>query len=93
MDKFYENFFFIVDGQEHYTFEIQEEYENRNGDISKFRGTIRCPECRRAEFQIPLLGHLDFTYGKTPEIKLERREAVFYRWNKEIKVFQARLYL
>ena len=36
MNIFFESFFFTKDGQEHYTFEIQEEYENNNGDISKF---------------------------------------------------------
>lgn len=29
--------------------EIQEEYEKNNGDISKYRGYIFCPECKKAE--------------------------------------------
>ena len=73
MNIFFESFFFTKDGQEHYTFEIQEEYENNNGDISKFRGALRCPECRKAELafthktsarreylsKIPSSNHLD----------------------------------
>ena len=73
MNIFFESFFFTKDRQEHYTFEIQEEYENNNGDISKFRGALRCPECREAELafthktstrreylsKIPSSNHLD----------------------------------
>ena len=49
MNIFFESFFFTKDGQEHYTFEIQEEYENNNGDISKFRGDLRCPDCIKSD--------------------------------------------
>lgn len=73
MNIFFESFFFTKDGQKHYPFEVQEEYVNNDGDISKFRGALRCPECREAELafthktssrreylsKIPSSNHLD----------------------------------
>ena len=41
-NKSFEKFFFTIDG-------IQREYESKKGDISKFKGFMRCPECRQAE--------------------------------------------
>ena len=48
-NKSFEKFFFTIDGRIHCLAEIQREYESKKGDISKFKGFMRCPECRQAE--------------------------------------------
>ena len=45
----FEAFYYTKDNQLHDLYEIQEEYERNNGDISKYRGYIFCPECKKAE--------------------------------------------
>ena len=48
-NRSFEKFFFTIDGRIHCLAEIQREYESKKGDISKFKGFMRCPECRQAE--------------------------------------------
>lgn len=45
----FEAFYYIKDNQLHDLYEIQEEYERNDGDISKYRGYMFCPECKKAE--------------------------------------------
>lgn len=45
----FEAFYYTKDNQLHDLYEIQEEYERNDGDISKYRGYIFCPECKKAE--------------------------------------------
>ena len=46
--KQFDEFYFIKDGKIHTLDEVQELYEKNNGDISYFRGHMRCPECKEA---------------------------------------------
>lgn len=48
-NKFYEEFYFMKDEVNHYLWEVQKEYQLKSGDISKFKGFMRCPECWKAE--------------------------------------------
>lgn len=45
----FEEFYYIDDGQLHKLLDVQDEYEHNNGDISKYRGRMFCPECKQAE--------------------------------------------
>ncbi len=45
----FEEFYYNEDDQIHDLYEIQKEYEQNNGNISKYRGHIFCPECKIAE--------------------------------------------
>ena len=47
----FEVFYYTKDNQLHDLYEIQEEYERNDGDISKYRGYIFCPECKKAELR------------------------------------------
>lgn len=47
----YEYFLYVDDQQVHSIFEVQKEYEQKNGDISKYRDKMLCPECRRARLR------------------------------------------
>lgn len=46
--KQFDDFYFVKDGQIHTLDEVQERYEKNNGDISYFKGSLRCPECKEA---------------------------------------------
>lgn len=46
--KQFDDFYFVKDGQIHKLDEVQEHYEKNNGDISYYKGDIRCPECKEA---------------------------------------------
>lgn len=59
-DTSFERFYYTVDGKKHDISEVQEEYERKRGNISKFYGKMKCPECEQAD--------LSFTH------KTERRE-------------------
>ena len=45
----YEYFLYVDDQQVHSIFEVQKEYEQKNGDISKYRDKMLCPECKKAK--------------------------------------------
>ncbi|WP_449460725.1 hypothetical protein [Streptococcus suis] len=47
----FKEFYYSNDQQIHDLSEIQNEYEKNNGDISKYRGQIFCPECKAAELR------------------------------------------
>lgn len=55
--KSFDNFYYSSEGKLHDLEEIQQEYDRNNGNISKYRGKIYCPECRKAE--------LSFTHRTT----------------------------
>lgn len=46
--KQYDDFYFVKDSQIHKLDEVQETYQVNNGDISYFKGYMRCPECKKA---------------------------------------------
>lgn len=45
----YEYFLYVDDQHVHSIFEVQKEYEQKNGDISKYRDKMLCPECKKAK--------------------------------------------
>lgn len=45
----FEEFYYTEDNRLHDLDEVQKEYEQNNGDISKYRGQMFCPECKKAE--------------------------------------------
>ena len=45
----YEYLLYVDDQQVHSIFEVQKEYEQKNGDISKYRDKMLCPECKKAK--------------------------------------------
>lgn len=45
----FEKFLYSVDWQPHNLSEIQKEYEQNDGDISRFRNKMFCPECEKAK--------------------------------------------
>ena len=45
----YEYFLYVDDQQVHSIFEVQKEYEQKNGDISKYRDKMLCLECKKAK--------------------------------------------
>lgn len=45
----YEYFLYVDDQQVHSIFEVQKEYEQKNGNISKYRDKMLCPECKKAK--------------------------------------------
>lgn len=47
----FEEFYYTEDNQIHYLDEVQKEYEQKHGDISKYRGRMVCPECKKAELR------------------------------------------
>lgn len=47
----YEYFLYVDDQQFHSLYEVQKEYEQNKGDISKYRDKMLCPECRRARLR------------------------------------------
>lgn len=47
----FEEFYYNLDKQIHDLSEVQNEYEKNNGDISKYRGQMFCPECKAAELR------------------------------------------
>lgn len=47
----YEYFLYAADQQLHSIYEVQKEYEQNKGDISKYRDKMLCPECRRAKLR------------------------------------------
>lgn len=47
--KSFEKFYFKIDDKEHYINEVQKEYEEKNGNISYYKGNMFCPECLEAE--------------------------------------------
>mgnify|MGYP004500079819 FL=1 len=47
----YEVFLYVDDQQLHSLYEVQKEYEQNKGDISKYRDKMLCPECRRARLR------------------------------------------
>lgn len=47
----YEEFLYVDDQQLHSLYEVQKEYEQNKGDISKYRDKMLCPECRRARLR------------------------------------------
>ena len=46
--KQFDDFYFVKDGQIHKLDEVQSHYEKNNGDISYYKGDMRCPECKEA---------------------------------------------
>lgn len=46
--KQFDDFYFAKDGQIHKLDEVQAHYEKNNGDISYYKGDMRCPECKEA---------------------------------------------
>ncbi|MCT7841640.1 MAG: hypothetical protein N4Q43_07120, partial [Lactobacillus crispatus] len=46
--KQFDDFYFVKDVQFHELDEVQEHYEKNNGDISYYKGNMRCPECKEA---------------------------------------------
>lgn len=49
--KRFEQFYYTVDEKLHDLSEAQEEYKKNNGDISKYKGKMLCPECKKAELR------------------------------------------
>lgn len=49
MKKTMDLFYFSKDESIHLLNEVQDEYKNKNGDISKYKGYMYCPECYNAE--------------------------------------------
>ena len=49
--KRFEEFYYTIDEKLHNLSELQEEYEMNNGDISKYKGKMLCPECKKAELR------------------------------------------
>ncbi|MEZ7542605.1 hypothetical protein O3631_06445 [Streptococcus salivarius] len=47
----YEDFLYVADQQFHSLYEVQKEYEQKNGDISKYRDKMLCPECKKAKLR------------------------------------------
>lgn len=47
----YEDFLYDEDQRLHSVYEVQKEYEQNNGDISKYRDKMLCPECKRAKLR------------------------------------------
>lgn len=47
----YEDFLYDEDQQLHSLYEVQKEYEQNNGNISKYRDKMLCPECQRAKLR------------------------------------------
>lgn len=45
----FEKFWYSKDNQLHNLSEVQKEYQENNGDISKYRHKMYCPECKRAK--------------------------------------------
>lgn len=45
----FEEFWYIKDNKLHNLSEVQEEYKENNGDISKYLDKMYCPECKRAK--------------------------------------------
>ncbi|MDO5089591.1 MAG: hypothetical protein Q4D53_07385 [Leptotrichiaceae bacterium] len=48
-NKSFDNFFYLKDGKIHDIEDVQKEYKNNFGDISKYKGSMFCPECKKAE--------------------------------------------
>lgn len=46
--KQFDDFYFVKDGQIHKLDEVKAHYEKNNGDISYYKGDMRCPECKEA---------------------------------------------
>ena len=67
----YEDFFYVEDQQLHSVYEVQKEYEQKKGDISKYRDKMLCPECQ--------ISNLRFTH------KTSERRAFFLPFVKSIK--------
>lgn len=73
-NKIFTNFYFSKDLENHSIDEVQREYEEKNGDISKYIGRMFCPECKQAELsfthktsnrraylsKLPSSNHLDY---------------------------------
>ena len=49
--KRFEQFYYTFDEKLHDLLEVQDEYEKKNGDISKYKGKMLCPECKKAELK------------------------------------------
>ena len=47
----YEDFLYTDDQQLHSLYEVQKEYDQKNGDISKYRDKMLCPECKTAKLR------------------------------------------
>ena len=47
----YEDFIYAADQQLHSLYEVQKEYEQSKGDISKYRDKMLCPECKKAKLR------------------------------------------
>lgn len=47
----YEDFLYADDQQLHSVYEVQKEYEQKKGDISKYRDKMLCPECQIANLR------------------------------------------
>lgn len=47
----FKEFYYTEDNQLHDLSEIQKEYKQNNGDISKYRGKMFCPECKKTELR------------------------------------------
>ena len=47
----YEDFLYAADQQLHSLYEVQKEYEQNKGDISKYRDKMLCPECKKAKLR------------------------------------------
>lgn len=47
----YEDFIYAADQQLHSLYEVQKEYEQIKGDISKYRDKMLCPECKKAKLR------------------------------------------
>ena len=47
----YEDYIYAADQQLHSLYEVQKEYEQNKGDISKYRDKMLCPECKKAKLR------------------------------------------
>lgn len=50
----FEEFLFVKDGKFHHISEVENEYELNQGNISKFRGSMFCPECQEAKLSFTM---------------------------------------
>ncbi|MGV4461344.1 hypothetical protein [Ornithobacterium rhinotracheale] len=60
--KSFDTFYFLLDKSLHSVAEVQREYEEMNGNLSRFKGFMFCPECKVAELSFTRKTHLRREY-------------------------------
>ncbi|MBP3277017.1 hypothetical protein [Kandleria sp.] len=86
----FEEFYYTEDNQIHNLYEIQKEYEQNNGDISKYRGQMFCPECKKAELRFTHKTNKKRAYLSKIPLSEHAKDCIFkngYASNSEIIQF------